>query len=386
MVTALCLTSLLAGQSSGDVPRPRHLQPVVNHATSFTPHTGATFNRPTGTSSQQRRIFRLVNKTIDAVPSGGWIRVAVFSFTEKKTADALLRARARGVRVRIIFDDHKIYPQEARLRRALGKDANAHSFVLYCHHACRGKAGDMHDKIFTFSKAGRAHDISMVGSNNMTSHNAEDQWADVYTIANNRAMFLTYRDLFSRLRAGAVKVRAATRSTYYQVRHDNYRAFFFPNPGVRRQQDPVMQKLSAITCSGATGGTGVDGRTLVRVSMHAWYGPRGLSFANKLASLRKQGCRVAVIPGETMGSKIKAALVDAKVRFPKVRYPHKRTHQKVFTVSGHFGSDRSAEVVFTGSHNWSSRGLDCDDNILRIDSASAYAEYARNFSFIWHHG
>jgi phosphatidylserine/phosphatidylglycerophosphate/cardiolipin synthase-like enzyme len=386
LVATLCVAALLAGQSAGDVPRPLHPRLVANHATSFTPHTGATFNRPIGTADQQRRIFQKVNKTIDAVPRGEYIRVAVFSFTEKKTADALLRAHARGVRVRIIFDDHKIYSQEARLRKALGKNSRARSYVLYCHHACRGKAGDMHDKIFLFSRAGHARNVSMVGSNNMTSFNATRQWSDVYTVANNRAMFLTYRDLFSRLRAGWAKERAATPSTFYQVRHGRYRASFFPNPGVSRQQDPVMKMLDGVTCSGARQQTGIKGHTLVRILMHAWYGPRGVALANKVASLRQAGCVVQVIPGETMGSKIKDTLTTAGVGFPKVRHKRQRVHQKVMQVSGHYGDDTSAQVVFTGSHNWSGRGLDCDDNILRIDDPAAYAQYARNFRYIWFHG
>jgi phosphatidylserine/phosphatidylglycerophosphate/cardiolipin synthase-like enzyme len=386
LVAALLVTPLLIGRSAGDVPRPLHLQPVANHATSFTPRTGATFNRPIGTSGQQHRIFQKVNKTIDAVPRAGYIRVAVFSFTEKKTADALLRAHARGVRVRIIFDDHKIYSQEARLRKALGKNTRAGSYVLYCHHACRGKAGDMHDKIFLFSQAGRARNVSMVGSNNMTSFNATRQWSDVYTMVNNPAMFSTYRDLFHRMKTGWAKERAATPSTFYQVRHGRYRASFFPNPGVSRQQDPVMKMLEGVTCTGARQHTGLNGHTLVRVVMHAWYGPRGLALANKVVSLRQAGCVVQVIPGETMGSKIKANLTGAGVGFPKVRHTRQRVHQKVLQISGHFGDDTSAQVVFTGSHNWSSRGLDCDDNILRIDSAAAYSQYARNFRYIWYHG
>lgn len=386
LVAALCVTPILAGQPAGDAPRPLRLQPVANHATSFTPQTGATFNNPNGTPDQQRRIFAKVNKTIDAVPRGSTIRVAVFSFTEKKTADALLRARARGVRVRIIFDDHKIYEQEARLRRALGKNPKARSYVLYCRHACRGTAGDMHNKIFTFSRAGHARNISMVGSNNMTHHNSADQWADVYTIANNRPMFVTYRTLFTRLKAGRAYPKAATASTFYRVRHGRYTASFFPNPGVSRARDPLMTTLSQVACSGVTGGTGFRGHTLVRVAMHAWYDPRGVALANKLASLRGKGCTVQVIPGETMGKTIRKTLRDAKVQIAKVRHPSGRVHQKVLQISGHQGRDTSARLVFTGSHNWSSRGLQCDDNILRIDSQKAYQQYAHNFRYIWNNG
>jgi phosphatidylserine/phosphatidylglycerophosphate/cardiolipin synthase-like enzyme len=386
LVAALCVTPILTGQPGGDGSRPLRLQPVANQATSFTPKTGATFNKPTGNPDQQRRIFAKVNKTIDAAPRGSTIRVAVFSFTEKRTADALLRARARGVRVRIIFDDHKIYEQEARLRRALGKNPKARSFVLYCSHACRGKGGDMHNKIFTFSQAGHARYVSMVGSNNMTNHNAVDQWADVYTITNNRPMFVTYRTLFTRLKAGQANPKAATASTFYQARHGRYTASFFPDPGVSRANDPLMKTLSRVSCNGVTGGTGFRGHTLVRVLMHAWYDPRGVALANKLASLRGKGCTVQVIPGETMGKNIRKTLLDAKVQLAKVRHKSKRVHQKVLQISGHQGNDTSARLVFTGSHNWSSRGLSCDDNILRIDSPNAYRQYAHNFRYIWNNG
>jgi hypothetical protein len=386
LVGALCVAPLLAGQLVGDASQRARLAPVADHATSFTPRTGATFNDPTGTKAQQYRILDVVNRTIDAVPRGGNIRIAVFSFTQKKTADALLRARARGVGVRIIFDDHKIYAQEARLRRALGSNPNAKSMVLYCHHACRGTAGDMHDKIFLFNRAGRARYVSMVGSNNMTWFNAERQWADVYTVANNPGVFSTYARLFSRLRAGQAEPQAARPSTYYQVRNGRYLSQFMPDPGAGGANDPVIRELAPVTCSGATGGTGWNGHTLVRVSMHAWYGGRGRVIATRLAALRANGCHVQVIPGITMGSQIRSTLRKAGVPLATIRHPARRTHQKVLQISGHYGSDTSARLVFTGSHNWSDRGLQCDDNILRIDSPTAYQRYAADFATIWRRG
>ena len=386
LALALCVAPLLTGLHAGDASRSTRVQPVAAHATSFTPHTGATFNKPYGTRAQQRRIFVLVNRTIDAVPRGGTIKIAVFSFTEKATADALLRARARGVRVRIIFDDHKIYKQEARLRRDIGKNPNARSFVLDRHHACRGTEGDMHDKIFLFSQAGGARDISMVGSNNMTHFNATSEWSDVYTMANRPAMYLSYSHLFATLKAGQAHPKAATRSSFYRVLHGRYKAWFFPDPGVSRALDPVLTILSQVSCSGAAPGTGVSGHTLVRISMHAWYGARGYAIAQKVAGLRQSGCNVQVIPGATMGSTIRSTLRNAKVALATIRHPSKRTHQKVLQVSGHFGHDTSARLIFAGSHNWSNRGLQCDDNILRIDDPAAYRQYASNFRLIWHHG
>ena len=61
-------------------------------------------------------------------------------------------------------------------------------------------------------------------------------------------------------------------------------------------------------------------------------------------------------------------------------------HQKVLQISGHSGDEPVARLVFTGSHNWSSRSLNCDDNILRIDSRNAYRQYSQNFRYIWRNG
>jgi phosphatidylserine/phosphatidylglycerophosphate/cardiolipin synthase-like enzyme len=95
---------------------------------------------------------------------------------------------------------------------------------------------------------------------------------------------------------------------------------------------------------------------------------------------------VQVIPGITMGSQIRSTLRKAGVPLATIRHPARRTHQKVLQISGHYGSDTSARLVFTGSHNWSDRGLQCDDNILRIDSPTAYQRYAADFATIWRRG
>ena len=36
-----------------------------------------------------------------------------------------------------------------------------------------------------------------------------------------------------------------------------------------------MRSLEAIRCTGAHGGTGINGRTVVYISMHAWFSKRG---------------------------------------------------------------------------------------------------------------
>ena len=76
----------------------------------------------------------------------------------------------------------------------------------------------------------------------------------------------------------------------------------------------------------------------------------------------------------------------AGVAIARVRHASVHTHQKVLTVSGGYDGNPRAEVVFTGSHNYTDRALTCDDTVLRIAGATAYEQYAANFRDIWRHG
>lgn len=382
LVAALALALLLVPGGPAGSPRTGvRTTPAAAVAGTYTPVTGAIFNRPVGTSTDQRRIFTHVNRTIDATPAGATIKIAVFSFSEKATADKLLAAKKRGVNVQLVFDDHTIYSQEARLRQALGRNPDARSFVVYCHLSCRGTGGNMHDKIFTFSKAGSAENVTMVGSNNMTSYNATRQWSDVYTVANDPAMYFTYSGVFDQLK----RDRAITRS-YYQSDINGYQSQFYPYPNATQATDPVNQALSKVVCTGAADGTGVAGKTLVRISQHAWNGTRGTYLARKVVDLKSQGCVVQVIYGVGMGTTVRTMLARAGVGLSAGHHKGIRTHQKTLLVSGSFDGNPGADVVFTGSHNWSDGALKRDETILRIDNPAAYAQYKANFEDIWYNG
>ena len=354
--------------------------PAAQTLLSYTPVTGAIFNRPIGTATEQRRIFTHVNNTIAATPAGATIRIAVFSFAEKATADRLLAAKARGVNVQLIFNDHEIYAQEARLRKALGGNPDAKSFTIYCRLSCRGSGGNMHDKMFLFSRAGGAQNVTMVGSNNMTQHNAVDQWSDIYTVANDPALYFTHVGVFDQMKHD----RPVTR-TYYQADINGYQSQFYPYAPSSMYLDPIYKALSQVACTGAQG-AGTNGKTVVRISQHAWNGDRGIYLAKKVASLSSQGCLVRVIYGVGMGATVKSILGKAGVTFSTIRHRAIRTHQKTLLISGRFAGDPGAHIVFTGSHNWSDGALHRDEVILRISNQTAYAQYQANFLDIWARG
>ena len=63
-----------------------------------------------------------------------------------------------------------------------------------------------------------------------------------------------------------------------------------------------------------------------------------------------------------------------------------RTHGKYVLVRGHYGADRSAFVVMTGSANWTDGALRLgDENTLTIALRGAYRQYRRNWEAVRRH-
>ncbi len=383
--------------------RPLQTRVAAQRVGTYTPVTGAIFNRPVGSRYQQRAIFRHLNKTIDATPPGETIRIAVFSFAWTPTMDALIAAYHRGVNVQLIFDDHTIYGQEARLRRVLGSNPDRRSFVVLCHKSCRGTSGNMHDKVFLFSRAGSAQNVVMVGSDNITRHNAVDQWSDIYTVADDSALYFTYSGVFEQM-----KYDRPMAAPYIDADVNGYEPQFYPYPGVTQANDPLSEALSQVQCTGTDPGpgpgTGTDPGTdpgttdpgttdpgtpvvtNLRISQHAWNGERGKYLARQVAGLARSGCDVAVIYGVGMGAAVKAILGDAGVPMSKGHVKGVRTHQKTLLLSGIYAGDPEARIVWTGSHNWSNGSLRRDETIFKITGQQAYDQYLANWNDIWNNG
>src|SRR5688500_6280406 len=102
LVAALAVAVLVHRAPAGDGGA-ADVRAAARQDATYTPVTGAIFNRPVGTKYQQSAIFRHVNQSIDSAPSGSTIRMAVYSFAQASTADKLVKAYKRGVKVQLIF-------------------------------------------------------------------------------------------------------------------------------------------------------------------------------------------------------------------------------------------------------------------------------------------
>ncbi|MCW2772680.1 MAG: hypothetical protein JWN91_1006 [Nocardioides sp.] len=352
----------------------------------YVPPAGANFNNPIGTPAQQRKLLRQVIHTTNSAPSGSTIRMAVFSFGDPQTADALLAAYRRGVIVKLVFAGENVYPAMARLRDAIGTDTAKPSFVVICQDSCRGEKGQMHAKYFSFTKAGAAKWITMTGSVNLTQFNALDQWNDLYTRVGDRAYFQAYGRWFGQLKDDEPVVKQylhkATATADIRITPVDLKV----------EDDPISDALDKVRCEVTRGQIDPDSATPdevvttdIDISTHAWNEERGKRIAWQVVGLRSEGCRVRVFYGTGMGAAVKSILKNNGAQLRKGHTPGVRTHQKVLVVDGAFGSDLATVRAWTGSQNWSDKAANRDDLIVQINDAADAQRYADRFDWMWDH-
>lgn len=365
------------GTLPAGVPAPASVAEAVQ-AAEVAPQTGGQvlFNDPTGTRAEQFRLVRAINDAIDAAEPGAVVRLAAYSFAMPSTSRALLRAHERGVDVRVVTDDHSgHWGSVTRLRRELGSDPRADSYVRVCRLSCRGGRGNQHAKFVTVSAGSQGRHRVLVGSVNLTGYSARRQWNDLYVVSDARLHDQLART-FELMAADRPQGRLELPET-----PDGFRVQVAPHPGPGA--DPVASRLGRIRCHGAGLIAGRDGRTVVRVVMHAWNGERGVDLARRVARLGRQGCDVKVLYGVGMGRRVANILRDGGVPIRDSAHRGDRVHHKVLVVSGRVGRQRVANYVWTGSHNWSDRSLRNDELTLRVAGRQLVADYLRNFAKIW---
>ena len=384
-------------------------KPGTNPHATWKPPTGAAFNYPVGSQAARTVLVRRVIAAIDHTLGGETIRIAAYSFDRTDVMNALLRARHRGVRIQMVLNDNWTSSQTLRLRKALGHNPRRKSFLTICHGSCRGGPGNLHMKVYAFSRTGAAKDVVITGSANMTDRGVSLQWNDLYTMNNEVPLYNTFLHIFNQLKHdrpvsprwvtfhdGAIggefyKTEAAAGARASAVSSRTFSKL--PGP----QRDPVLKRLKKIRCT-AVKGAGVNGHTVIRITMFGWNHARGKWLANQVADLERRGCDIKVITG-VPGGGVQRVLRNAHVPQKSSDYDYINTgtlddpvweanfytHLKVLAVNGNM-SGKPVHAVWTGSENWSPMSFRNDELILRIESARNYRTYASWFDFMWNHG
>ncbi|HJQ06858.1 MAG TPA: phospholipase D-like domain-containing protein [Nocardioides sp.] len=359
---------------------------------------GVRFNDPYGRDGHgMSMIRRHIIRTINSTTLGDHIFISSWNIRGKGYADALIAAHHRGVGVRIVMDHGNANqlapnPDVSRIMRAFKGDAKRYppnqSALVRCNGSCRGAHGIAHSKFFLFDHVGDRSWITMYGSNNATDVAANSQWNDMFTIANNKTVFDDFLSIFRQM----VPDKNMGSKAYVHFAVDPTRAFnFYPNVGATAVADPDLQRLRQITCTGATGGTGVNGHTKVRIAQDALLGQRGINIAKRLVQMRNQGCDIRLIYS-LLGGNARKVLVAGKV--PMLQYSYDRNrdgmydiylHMKDMAISGVFRGKTDDRVVFNGSANWSPVALVSDEIVGEIHDARTTANYIDWIDYLWHH-
>ena len=343
------------------------------------PETGGAvaFNDPRGDRSRQFSLVRRIDRAIRGAEAGATVRLAAYSFAMPSTARALLDAHAGGAHVQVVVDDHSAHwGAVRRLRERLGTDTSAADFVKVCRLSCRGGRGNQHAKFVTVSSGSAGDDLVMVGSLNLTNYSSQRQWNDLY-VASDSGAHDQLVDVFERMADDRPQGRLAVRETAKGFETDL--APYTTGAG----GDPIKRRLDRVRCRGASLLSGKNGRTVVRVAMHAWNGDRGIDLARRVARLHRQGCDVKVLYGVGMGRAVATILRTNGVPVRDSNNGGRRVHHKVMVLSGVLGRQIDANYVWTGSHNWSDRSLRNDEIMFRVAGRHLVQDYLANFRRMW---
>jgi phosphatidylserine/phosphatidylglycerophosphate/cardiolipin synthase-like enzyme len=370
-----------------------------------TPYQGPSFNNPTKGRDKRRRNLERIVKMVRATPGyrvrsprqcprvpqqfPAQIKIALYSFSDRRVADALISAHRRCVSVQVLINNHlsnRDVPAFGRLQKNLGWRVGTRSWARRCRSGCRGGIGPLHTKLFMFSRAGRARNVVTVGSSNMTGKAAGVQWNDLLVVHGRPRLWDQSMVIFTEM----ARDRNPPPPMERNYADGPFYTMWWPQPRHTYQTDRVMRALRQVRCGvRPTGGTGYAGRTAIAVNIHAMEGERGLYIARYLARMKRAGCRVRVLYG----------LIAPRINrlFKSNGVPSRRTifdrsgddhadyysHMKMLTVNGVYGSVRNQRLVFTGSENFSQKAIGGDEVWLRVPSSRWWRRYQDHFDMIW---
>jgi hypothetical protein len=378
---------------------------------NYVPTSRAYFSYPNRKKSERMVIRNRVLNTIKSTwggrrtPAGlaragnGTIRIVTWSFNDWQVARALVAARNRGASVQIVAAQsaNKGNKPWRYLRKKLGgrlyqpghkNTRELVSFARSCRGACRGPGGTAHAKYFLFDRVGarRARSVVFNTSMNLTRFAYTNQWNQAQVMKNG-AVYNDFISVFRQARIGR-----PVSGPYHVKNFGNVADYFFPRPGARAAQDPVMSILGRTHCAGAASGGNRAHKTKIRIIQYAMYGDRGLWLAKKLRNLWGLGCDIRLIYGVTS----RPVLQVLRSRSGRGKVPMRQSvikngsgeivkynHSKWMTITGRYGSSRSTWLTFTGSANWALLAFASDEQMQRVYSRSQALFYLNAFNTTW---
>ena len=353
----------------------------------WAPPEGVVLSNPM-VASGQRAIMKRVNRAIRHTAKGEFIRIAVWNYDDRATTRALLAAHGRGVHVQIVVAGSVSNPNWTRTQKVLNANRRDRSFAVRCKGACRSAAKIMHSKFVLISRVHRVHNVSLVGSFNITRAAGSRQWNDLVTVHHR----WFYNSLVDTFREYARDKRLA--SPFQVKRFGRHKITLWPS----YQRNTILSELRHVSCRVKAG----DGwrRTKVRIAIAGWFDAFGYDIARHVRKLWDRGCNVRIVTtlaGRGVNRVLRRPAGRGPVPIRQVSIdrdldgvPERYLHMKAVAIRGGFAGDPNANVLITGSPNWSTRASRSDEILFRFLNAKrlvgAYLGHVdRLYSGPWSH-
>lgn len=365
-------------------------------AETITPTTTAVFNDPTDSVDRWKVRDHIVN-LIDSADTGSRIDVAMYVFLDDTVAQALMRADAeRDVHVRVVVDqqtaarDAADRPGYNRLKSTFGNftqmslaERQASSWLRTCttDRACISSAPSSynprnHNKFFLFSSVG-GKKVVVNSSANLTETNL---WNNAVTLVDDDALYTHYATYFNEL--------AHSRNNRNDVYNEfggtgdvsSSKVWFFPratpSSGNQSANDTIGDILANTTCTSSTR-IKIGMRNLGDTDPASSATKARLRIANELLDCAQSGADVEIVYNV-----MHPDFRDVIKQSPRITRYRTATgpsvHSKYMLIDGTFAGT-AGKWIFTGSHNYDLDSLrDNDENLMRLDNASIYSQYAAN--------
>ena len=241
-----------------------------------------------GPDRPPRLLRDLLEQRVDAVPPGGAIHWLTYYFRDLALADALVRARRRGVTVRLALEGepHIEHANEPVIARLGAPDGIGDGLRVVRHRL----PGHLHTKLYGFS---HPEPVALVGSFNPSGNEPEDpaivaeigdqdRGHNLLVELGQPELVRAFVDRAAAIHAGAGRFALLSMSLKATVRSNGYTGYFFP----RLARNPLEQLLARLR----------RGSKLRIAASHI----RDETLARRLSGLVRRGVDVRVLTHHTM--------------------------------------------------------------------------------------
>ena len=344
----------------------------------FTPPSGALLSDPT-IGGRKRVVLNQVIRSVRNTAKGEYVRAAVWNYDDRAVTNALIDAHQRGVHVQVVVANTVGNANWSRTAAALNKNRKDLSFAVRCRGGCRS-ASILHAKFVLISRVHKAKNISMVGSFNLTTPAGYRQWNDLVTLRNKEF----YRSLVDTFREYAADRRLARP---YQVTDLGKRKItLWPSIGKNTIREELQRVRCRIPAADVVNG---QRRTRIRIAIAGWFDAFGADIARQVRALSNSGCNIKIVTtlaGRDVNRNLRGGKAQGRVPIRRViidrnqdRVPEKYLHMKAIAIKGVFDGDPKADVLITGSPNWSARAQRSDEILFRfLDVPKMVRQYSEH--------